>query len=402
MDNRDLRGIKVLTTNHYLTNFSGSELATFYISKELKELGCEVTVAALSCGSPLRELFEAEGINIVNLLKEKLTCKNFDLIWAHHTPVLQNCLFESNITAKTIIFSSMSPFEPLEAPPVYANMLSLCLANSFETKDKLVEEGVYHNKIHIFNNSVDDFFFTNFIKLENKKLKKLCIISNHVPSELIELTHILKENNVDYDIYGMGHKFEHITPVLLKNYDAIITIGRSVQYGLAMGIPVYCYDRFGGPGYINSNNINISEYYNFSGRCCNRKLSAEEIYKELVSKYRAALLECEKLHLLAFERYSLRNNILCALDKAFKKPVNLDIIKKHYNMNKRIYEYYEKELRNDEIKDNIINQITLEKTHLYAQLESIYNSKGWKLLSSYYKLKNLIAKKLLPLTPSDF
>ena len=35
---------------------------------------------------------------------------------------------------------------------------------------------------------------------------------------------------------------------------------------MSMGLPLYCYDHFGGPGYININNIEHNTYFNFSGR----------------------------------------------------------------------------------------------------------------------------------------
>jgi hypothetical protein len=53
---------------------------------------------------------------------------------------------------------------------------------------------------------------------------------------------------------------------LLDHYDCVISIGKTVQYCLVQGIPVFLYDRFGGPGYLNESNYELAEYYNFSGR----------------------------------------------------------------------------------------------------------------------------------------
>lgn len=45
---------------------------------------------------------------------------------------------------------------------------------------------------------------------------------------------------------------------------------------------VYCYDRFGGFGWIMKGNLIDVEYFNFFGRCCNRKLNIESIKDEII------------------------------------------------------------------------------------------------------------------------
>jgi O-antigen biosynthesis protein len=383
---------KVLITNHFIVNFSGSELTTYYLAKEFQQLGYEVTIATFSCASPLKELFEHENIRVVNVLKNSLENTIYDIIWSHHCPVLSHCIFECSVSAKKVIFSSLSPFEPLEAPPVYVNKLSLCLANSMETSDQLLKEGVSENKIHVFNNSVDTTFFSKFDAGKLKDLKNICVISNHVPDEIIKLSKILEENSICCDIYGYGFRFEHITPDLLEKYDAIITIGRSIQYGLAMGIPVYCYDRFGGPGFITCDNIDSSEYFNFSGRCTNRKLSANEIFKEIIDNYSNAFDNRLELKIKAKDRYSIEKNLLGTMSKISDETIDLALIRKHFYMYKRINRYYERELQIDETNKDILLEKQLEIFNLNNQLKSIYSSKGWKILNFYYRFKKKVLK----------
>lgn len=390
MDNPNLIGKKVLITNHFIVNFTGSELATFDIALEFKKLGCEVTIATFSYDSPLKELFENENIKVVNILKSNLDNTEYDIIWSHHSPVLSHCIFESNVTAKKVIFSSLSPYEPLEAPPVYINELSLCLANSFETRDQLINEGVVKDKIHVLNNSVDDSFFDKYVENRSKQLNRVCIISNHVPEEIKELSKLFTEVGIDCDIFGIQHRFEHITPDKLENYDVIITIGRSVQYGLAMGIPVYCYDRFGGPGYITTDNIDSAEYFNFAGRCTNRALKENEIFDEITVNYSSVFDQRFELHLKSKDRYKLKNNILKILSFASTGTIDLTLIKKKFFINKRINKYYEQELQIEEIKSNNLQQKQKEILDLNNELKSIYGSRGWKMLNIYYRIKHNI------------
>jgi hypothetical protein len=95
---------KILLTNQFIENFTGSELNLFDIAKQFKELEYEVVVATFSYKFPLKSWFENYNIKVIDLLNEKLDIKDFDLIWAQHSPVLEYCLFIENITAKKIIF----------------------------------------------------------------------------------------------------------------------------------------------------------------------------------------------------------------------------------------------------------------------------------------------------------
>ncbi|WP_416914340.1 hypothetical protein [Seohaeicola sp.] len=64
----------------------------------------------------------------------------------------------------------------------------------------------------------------------------------------------------------------------------VLTIGKSVQYAMAARRPVYVYDRFGGPGWITSENFKNAEKFNFSGRCVGQEKRAEEIASEILAR----------------------------------------------------------------------------------------------------------------------
>ena len=55
-------------------------------------------------------------------------------------------------------------------------------------------------------------------------------------------------------------------PSILNQYDAILTIAKTVPYCLLANKPVYIYDAFGGgPGWLNQDNYRQARYRNFSG-----------------------------------------------------------------------------------------------------------------------------------------
>jgi len=300
---------RILITNKSLVELAGSELNTFELAYKLKNLGYDVHIATFKYDYPIKELFENNGIKVTNIIQEKLVAKKYDLVWAHHSPVLYKCLFEENVITKKMIYSCLSSFEPFEVPPIFVNELDLCLTNSFETREKLISEGVNSDIIKVFPNYAEKEFFDAKVNYTSKELSSICIVSNHLADELKEVILELANIGIKVDLYGIEGKVISITPTVLVNYDAIITIGKTVQYSLALNIPVYCYDIHGGPGWINKSNIEKAAYFNFSGRGFNRKLNAKEICNEIVIGYEETLIEVNDLFIYATEKFELDKNI---------------------------------------------------------------------------------------------
>ena len=100
----------------------------------------------------------------------------------------------------------------------------------------------------------------------------------------------------------------------------IISIGKTVQYALGMGIPVYNYDHFGGSGYVTLENIDKEEHHNFCGKSFCRKLSSEEIAKEILEGFSKVVEQTQKLKKIAVERYLLSENIDKIMNILEKSP----------------------------------------------------------------------------------
>ena len=61
-----------------------------------------------------------------------------------------------------------------------------------------------------------------------------------------------------------------MTPEVLAPYDAVVTIGKTVQYALSMGIPAYVYDHFGGVGWLDEDSLEPELHWAFSGQRTDR------------------------------------------------------------------------------------------------------------------------------------
>ncbi|MBD2346117.1 glycosyltransferase [Anabaena subtropica] len=304
---------KILLTNHHLINYAGSELVTLDLATEFQQKGWDVVVATFRLGGAIKEDFKERDIEVVNVLHQSLSQTEFDLVWSHHYPVLIKCLVEDGIKTKSLIISSLSPYEPLEAIPFLHSQADLILCNSEETKKEIIKETSYINfdksKLFVFKNSVPSNWFDINLSKKNTGLSKIAIISNHPPQEILDTIDILKSREIEVDLIGISANAKLVNIDLLSLYDAVITIGRTVQHSMALGIPAFCYDHFGGPGWLTPENFQIAEWFNYSGRCCYQKLTSEQIVDKLINEFVESKKNVSFFQSYAINNYSLTKNI---------------------------------------------------------------------------------------------
>lgn len=322
---------KILLTNYSYKGFSGSELDTLNIASWFLEKGYEVDIFCFEYGEELAKITD-KRIRIIRYHDNSLLRSHYDIIWAHHFPLLYLVIFIRNITAKHIHYVALSSFVSIEALPCYYKELTKVSVLSEEAKNVFIAEGYDGKYIDIFNNCVTSDFFEKKEKL-SKKIYKICCVSNHVPEEIKKLQKLFLKDDVIFEIYGAGYKYELLTPKLLKEFDVVISIGRTVNYSLALGIPCYVYDHFGGDGYITSQNIQGSFNYNFSGRFSRKKRTSLELYEDITNNYSKNLKEQKFCKKFAKNNFSLDNKLNKVLKEIKHKPeVNVDKIKKDYKI----------------------------------------------------------------------
>ena len=196
------------------------------------------------------------------------------------------------------------------------NLTNLILFNSretFEFQSKYFPNN--HEKMRLFQNPAPNKYFVSYekyireISSENKKLRNIAIISNHVPKELIEISEGLLESGIITNYIGVDQQLNRlVTPELLLNYDIIITIGKTVQYCIAIAKSVYVYDYMGGAGFLAENNFATNEFHNFSGRPFGKK-TTQEIFNDLLSGYYTNIEYMERLRASFGPTVNLNNNM---------------------------------------------------------------------------------------------
>ncbi|WP_426146620.1 hypothetical protein [Polaromonas sp. DSR2-3-2] len=318
----------ILLSNNTIKGYAGSELVTLDLATEFKHRGYDVTIATFGKDTDVVKGLDELDVKWLDLNIQQPNVENivFDLIWAHHFTTLDAILMDMEISAKAIIFSSMSPYEPLESPPTYASQLSLVLANSEETRNQLLHYGLPLSMLHVFPNPVAREWFAIAKTASNLPLRKVAVVSNHVVDELQGAIKHLQTLGVLVEIFGVEYDFKLVTPTLLASFDCVLTIGRTVQQAMVLGLPVYCYDRFGGPGYLRTDNFEKAGLFNYSGRCCGVFKTAEEIATELVDGYQSAVISASELQLIAHEKYRLDFAVSQVLELIADNTLDLSIV----------------------------------------------------------------------------
>ena len=325
----NLDGKKVLLTQNTLRGFSGSEVVTLEIATYFRRHGAEVRVFTWEVDEPILSEFRARGIKVTTDDYSDYY-NDLDYVWVHHQilPIgLLEKFRDKKLKLPFFFFNHMSSFKdlPIEHPYIYdleKKLPAKSLFVSEEAKKVLTEMyGKFYNTARIFPNPFPDEFLRKEVDRSYEELRRVLVVSNHPPEEVLELEKILRTSGVVVDYLGSASKrYQLLSPEILRQYNVVISIGKTVQYCLAQAIPVYVYDQFGGCGYLSAKNFEKARYANFSGRGF-RKKSAEKIAIELKEGMARAKRFQNERHGEFIREFSLSSN----MEKIFEKISRTDV-----------------------------------------------------------------------------
>lgn len=298
-----LDGLNILICQPFFSRYSGSELVTLELAESMSAAGAEVRVATWFAGDRMRsELESIPGACIDHIdsdaLAEELRRNHPDIIWSNQGLIPS----QVPIDGSRYVFAHLSSFHSFEFsfnPRIERALAQRVYFVSQETMDHQIESGAFSgfdkSLFRIFGNPAPPAFHDAEIDVQTPvrtDLSSLLVVSNHVPPEIVEIVRELRQDGVDVNVVGLERPDLSATPrrvtaELVARHDAVLTIGKTVQYGLCMGRPVFCYDHFGGPGWINADNVGRARYHNFSGRGFTRRPRAR-LSRELREGYQEA------------------------------------------------------------------------------------------------------------------
>ena len=311
----------ILIATSRLEYFSGSEINVLELAMAFVGLNYDVTISAVTFAEPLQAELTKLDVQMIEI-DELPEGAHFDFVWVQHWPVYNQLILKTKVSTNCLVYSSLAAIEPLECPPLPLGRLDCLLVNSIENHN-WVEQNIpeYIPLSSIFVNTAPEAFFQYELKHEpvERLLRKIAVVSNHIPKDIESAIEVLTEQHgVVVDVYGLHRKEELVTPELLSRYQAVITIGKTVQYALTMGIPVYCYDHFGGPGWLLPENFDEALKYNFFGRCSSQK-DISQIVEELVGCFERANGHMPLIQSRAKSLFSLKANLVLLLEQMENK-----------------------------------------------------------------------------------
>jgi hypothetical protein len=283
---------RALILTHHLFELGGSELVAIEVANALANHGAEVEVYTPFFDlSFLKNAFR-EGVTVVEKPADLSLC-SFDLVYCHHQvlSVLIAPQFPSLMAEKKlpyIVYNHLSGHEPFEFPGPFieAEVADEIWCNSVETQRALARFGDRFHDAKVVPNPAPAGFKAE--PATGCDLKNILSISNHLPSEVNDALDILAGRGVGVEKIGRPNHARRVVPDDIKNADALISIGKSVQYALVAHRPVYCYDWFGGPGWLTAENFVAAADHNFSGRCTRSVRSAVQIADEILVGFKDA------------------------------------------------------------------------------------------------------------------
>lgn len=304
---RPALGRSLLIATNHLQHIAGSEVVALELAQHFQALGCKVTTFANWVGRPMSALIES--VTGASPITDPVHIRPFtyDMVYAQHQVL---GLFDYSPSDRDqpdtrIIIGRLARRVFLESGAWLHDRLLAdhVLANSALTAEHLVAMG-HDGPITSFLNAAPAGFFRPFTAKPPSPRRAL-VVTNHADPALMEAIGLLRQNMSVHHVGHGGDEVTLITPQMIASADVVISIGKTVPYALVSRVPVYVYDHFGGPGYLDRINVDMAARFNFTGRCCERRLSGAQIAAEIINNYAKGVAFARDMPQAWIDRYSL-------------------------------------------------------------------------------------------------
>ena len=238
---------RILISNAHLVEIGGSELVAIELAEEYAQRGWEVMLYSPKISESVFRMIDKRVT--VTGKQPDLMC-GWDIIWDHHGVLIHQL---ERRPGTTIVTNHMSSYVDVEKPKYDPFTPHRIFANSKETIASMHRN--YAEHAELMQNPAPRMWSKNLARGT-----AAVFISKHRPQELERLVDSLALPSVTYN-GGV-----RITRAHYAHARFVVCNGKSVQYALVSGVPVFLYDHFGGPGWLTEENFEKAAYHNFSGR----------------------------------------------------------------------------------------------------------------------------------------
>ena len=274
----DIEGkkLRILITNMWLNNRTGSELYVYEIATALLKRDYKPIVYSPQLGDLAQDLRKASipVIDDLSLLGEPP-----DLIHGqHHQETMTALMHFPGVPA--VYFSHGWLYSPA-LPPHFPRIMRY-VAVDYTVRDRLIyENGIPPEKVSVILNFFDEKRFKPRPPLPPKPRRAL--IFNNDPGEHVRIVReACAKHDITVDTLGIasGNPTSHPETILV-NYDLIFAVARSAIESLAVGAAVILCNPQGLGSLVTSGELDSLQKYNFGVRTLCKPLTVESISREI-------------------------------------------------------------------------------------------------------------------------
>ena len=208
--------------------FTGSEMYVLELAKQLKQLNCNVDIAAARVGEPLANIAKQNGINCYEL--NDLPQKTYDVIHCQHTPVVEYLIQKYPNTPKvSTIHSEVISLEN----PVAHQSIKHYIAVRPSIKDFIINKfNIEEKNITIIYNPIDEKKFICKSTKDHNSILFVGTLDYLRKSTIFDLIDYTKQQNKQ--LWIIGHDQSDYASELLKHdhvyyQDALVDVEKYVQ-----------------------------------------------------------------------------------------------------------------------------------------------------------------------------
>ena len=277
-ENRTLRPLRVLITNHFLRSRTGSELYVYELATNLLQRGHTPIVYSPKLGALALELRDATVPVVDNL--DAIGARP-DLIHGQHHVETMTALLRFSDTPAIFFCHGWLPWE--ETPPRHPRILRYVAVDD-TCRDRLVfEHAIPDERVTVILNSVDMDEFVPRSPLPVKPARAL-IFSNKASdsTHLPAVQEACNRTQLTLDVIGLDSGNVAARPQdLLGQYDIVFAKARCALEALALGSAVVLCDSVGAGPMVTTGEMVRLRQLNFGVRTLRGSLDPEGLVREI-------------------------------------------------------------------------------------------------------------------------
>lgn len=390
-------GTRILITNNTLANRAGSELYARDLAVALMKRGHFPVMYSTVLGDVAEDLRRAT-IPVIDDLN-KLSVPPDVIHGQHHLDTMTAAL---HFPSTPVVYTCHGWLPWEEMPPVFPSILRYVAVDDLCKERLVATRGIPEATVEVLYNFVDLQRFTLRPPLPSKP-KSALIFSNYASGPVVEtIRSACRQFDVaQIDVAGIGVGNVLSSPEnVLGQYDLVFAKAKCAIEAMASGCALIVADFAGLGGLVTTENLDTMRRFNFGVRMMQTAEITEATVLRELHQYNAD--DAREVSLAVRQKCSIESTVDRWLQIYAQLLTDWRLINERHSCafshdQSRNAAAYLRDLApilktRNEAEANCMS-LSHSSTQLKAELEQIYISKAWKLVSWYRKMRAMLNKR---------